>query len=140
MILVDTNVVSETMRANPDPRVTDWLDAQAFETLHLSTISLAELLFGIEALPDGKRKAQLGRALDQATGLFGPRLLTFDIDAARAYGAIMSRARRAGRPLGIADGQIASVAAAHKLAVATRDVVPFEATGLTVVNPWQASP
>ncbi len=137
MILLDTNVISETMRAVPEPRVIAWLDAQAVETLYLSTISLAELLLGIAVLPDGRRKTQLELGLeDKAAALFGPRLLPFDTAAARAYADIISRARTAGRAIGVADGQIAAIAAACGLIVATRDTAPFEAAGVAVVNPW----
>ena len=140
MILLDTNVISETMRAVPEPRVIAWLDAQAAETLYLSTISLAELLLGIAVLPDGRRKTQLELGLeDKAAALFGPRLLPFDTAAARAYADIISRARTAGRAIGVAGGQIAAIAAAGGLIVATRDTAPFEAAGVRVINPWLAA-
>lgn len=139
MILLDTNVVSEMMRAVPDPRVVAWLDAQVVETLHLSTVSLAELLLGVAVLPDGKRKAQLQGSLDGALqALFGERLLTFDAAAAQAYARLISRARMIGRPIGPMDGMIGAIAEAHRLIVASRDVAPFEAAGLTVISPWSA--
>jgi hypothetical protein len=139
VILLDTNIVSEAMRRVPEPRVVAWLNAQAAETLHLSTISLAELLLGIALLPDGRRKVELGLSLStQAAALFGERLLSFDEAASRSYAAIMSRARAGGRILGTADGQIAAIAAAHGLAIATRDMAPFEAAGLAIINPWTA--
>jgi toxin FitB len=137
MILVDSNVVSETMRLSPNPKVVAWLDAQLSETLHLSAISLAEVLLGIALMPDGKRKAELGVSLvGQALDLFGPRVLAFDTVAATMYASVISRARAAGRPIGMADGQIAAIAMAHKLSVATRHTAPFEAAGLKVINPW----
>ncbi len=137
MILVDTNVVSETMRTAPEPKVVDWLDSQAAETLYLSTVSLAELLYGIAVLPDGRRKVALGLGLmEKATLLFGERVLPFDVAAARTYATVVSRARQAGRPIGVADGQIAAIAAAHRLAIATRDRAPFEAAGIEVIDPW----
>lgn len=140
MILLDTNVVSETMRTTPEPRVVAWLDAQLAETLHLSPISLAELLLGIAVLPDGKRKVQLGLDLTRwAAALFGERVLSFDATAAQAYAEIVSRARAGGRAIGVADGQIAAIAAARGLIVATRDATPFEAAGVAVVNPWTTS-
>ncbi|GGF31356.1 plasmid stability protein StbB [Aliidongia dinghuensis] len=138
MILVDTNVVSETMRRMPDPRVVTWLDAQRREMLHLSTISLAELLLGIAVLPDGQRKRDLERALrERAVPLFGERLLGFDEAAAIAFADIVGRTRRAGFTIGMADGQIAATAAARGLIVATRDTGPFVAAGLPVINPWE---
>jgi toxin FitB len=137
MILVDTNVVSETMRPTPDPAVIAWLDAQAAESLYLSSVSLAELLLGIAVLPDGRRKIELGSSLlSNAVILFGDRLLPFDVPAAQAYATLVSAARSAGHAIGVADGQIAAIATAKGLAVATRDIGPFEAAGLSVINPW----
>ncbi len=137
MILLDTNIVSETMRRLPDPHVIDWLNAQAAETIYLSTVSLAELLLGIAVLPDGRRKADLASALtEQAAKLFGSRLLPFDAASAQAYAAIISHARAVGKSVGIADGLIAATATAHGLTVATRDIAPFVATGVSVINPW----
>jgi predicted nucleic acid-binding protein len=140
MILIDTNVVSETMRPRPEQRVVDWLDAQAAETLHLSTVSMAELLLGIAILPAGRRKIELGLSLAaKAAAVFQQRILPFDLAAARAYATVVSRARSAGRPIGMADGQIAAIAASHRLTVATRDTTPFVAAGLATINPWMAS-
>ena len=137
MILVDTNVVSEMMRRSPEPRVVAWLDEQIAETLFLSTVSLAELLLGIAVLPQGRRKHELGQSLAlRLTTLFGSRLLGFDAQAAEAYATVVARARAAGRPVGLADGQIAAIAATHRLSVATRDTAPFEAGGVPFVNPW----
>lgn len=139
MILLDTNVVSEPMRPHPDHRVREWLDAQAVETLYLSTISLAELLLGIESLPPGKRRDGLAAALgEQIAGLFEGRILAFDIAAAQAYAEIVVRARRQGHAVSVADGQIAAIASARGLSIATRDETPFRAAGLAVVNPWIA--
>jgi len=137
MILLDTNVVSEPMRRDPDPRVLDWLDAQAIETLCLSTISLSELLLGIESLPGGRRRAALAGALEeQIVTMFGERIIPFDIAAAEAYAAVVTRARANGRSISVADGQIAAIAAARGLSVASRDQRPFDAAGLVVINPW----
>lgn len=138
MILLDTNVVSETMRLSPDPGVVAWLDAQVAETLHLSSVSLAELLLGIAMLPDVRRKSALGTSLDtRATALFGPRVLAFDKSAAEIFAGIVSRTRAAGFSIGMADAQIAATATAHGFVVATRDRAPFEAAGLTVIDPWR---
>lgn len=138
MILVDTNVVLETMRAVPDPAVIAWPDAQLAESLYLSSINLSELLLGIAVLPDGRRKIELRSVLlSQALVLFGDRVLTFDVPAAEAYATIVSRARATGVAIGVADGQIAAIATARGFAVATRDTKPFEAA---VINPWTAMP
>ncbi|MBM3598355.1 MAG: type II toxin-antitoxin system VapC family toxin [Alphaproteobacteria bacterium] len=140
MILLDTNVVSETMRATPAPAVIAWLDEQATETLYLSTVSLAELLLGIALLPNGRRKRTLGDALTQrAITLFADRILAFDLAAAEAYPGVVTRAQAAGRVMSVADGQIASIAAAHRMSVATRDLAPFTAAGIRVIDPWNAT-
>ena len=137
MIVLDTNVVSEPMKPGGNATVLAWLDQQVADTLYLTATSLAELLVGIQALPNGKRKAELGTALaDLMTGLFGPRILAFDQHAAMAYAQLVSRARAAGHAISVADGQIAAIAAANGFAVATRDTFPFLAAGVPVVNPW----
>lgn len=137
MILIDTNVVSETMRAAPATRVVAWLDAQVAETLYVSAVSMAELLSGVAVLPDGRRKIELGPMLGtRAAALFGGRILPFDLAAAEAYAGIVARARAAGRAVGLADGQIAAIAMARGLAVATRDTGPFVAAGVPTIDPW----
>ena len=138
MIVLDTNVVSEPLKSAGDPAVLAWLDQQSIETLFLSTISLAELRYGVAALPDGRRKDGLGAALEsRVVSLFGPRLLPFDSAAADAYARIRSHAKAAGKAIAAADGYIAATAAAHGFAVATRDTGPFEAAGVSVINPWE---
>lgn len=139
MILLDTNLVSEPLKPNADPAVLAWINAQAVETLYLSTISLAELRFGIAALPDDKRKENLRRSLDQRVmPVFGDRILPFSIEAADAYAELRACARAAGKAIATVDGYIAAIAIAHKLTVATRDTSPFEAAGLNVINPWES--
>ena len=138
MILLDTNVVSEPIRRHPDSRVLDWLDAQVIETLYFSTISLAELLLGVENLPVGRRRTALAATLEQQiTELFGDRIIPFDIPAAEAYAKVVARARSQGQSISNADGQIAGVAAANKFRIASRDEQPFRAAGLVVINPWK---
>ncbi len=138
MIILDTNVVSEPMKAGGDRRVRDWLDDQFAETLYLTSISLSELLLGVEVLPDGKRKEGLAAALTELlVQLFGPRILPFDQQAATVYATRVSRARASGRAISMADGQIAAIAAVHGFTVATRDTAPFIAAGVLVVNPWE---
>jgi toxin FitB len=137
MILLDTNVVSEPMRQRPDRQVQDWLDDQAIETLYLSTISLAELLLGIESLPTGRRRRALAPALgEQIASLFEGRIIPFDVTAAEAYAKVVTHARRQGYAISVTDGQIAAVAASRNLKVASRDETLFQAAGLEVINPW----
>jgi predicted nucleic acid-binding protein len=138
MILLDTNVVSEAMKPEPHPLVRDWLDAQAAETLFLSSVTIAELMFGIGALPKGKRKKNLAAALEGVLELFEVRILSFDTEAARRYADLAVRARAAGKGFPTPDGYIAAIAAAHRFAVASRDTSAFTAAGLTVIDPWKA--
>lgn len=138
MILLDTNVISEPLRPAGDAGVLAWIDAQAIETLFLSAISLAELRFGIAALPAGQRRDALHTGLEQRVlPLFAARVLPFDEAAASAYATLRAEARAAGRAIAPTDGYIAAIAAAHQLSVATRDTAPFLAAGLTVINPWE---
>jgi toxin FitB len=138
MILLDTNVISEPLKPDGDNAVLEWLDAQAIETLYLSTISLAELRFGIAAMPDGKRKNMLQLKLEESIfPFFAGRILPFDDAASQVYARIRSSARKRGLAIAATDGFIAAIAATHTLAVATRDTTPFEAVGLQVINPWK---
>jgi toxin FitB len=95
MIVLGTNVVSEAMKPTPDPAVRSWLNEQVAETLYLASVTLAELLFGIGALPDGRRKKALAEMLDGVLELFGDRVLPFDIGAARHYAGLAETARAA---------------------------------------------
>ena len=138
MILLDTNVLSEPLRPAPERRVVAWIDAQALETLYLSAITVAELRAGVALLPAGKRRSALQQGLEtRVLPLFAGRVLPFDLACTPAYAALMARARTAGLALATADGYIAAIAAANGLAVATRDTSPFEAAGVTVINPWR---
>lgn len=137
MILLDTDVVSEPLRAAGDPNVLAWIDAQIIETLYLSTINLAELRFGIAVLPDGKRRQMLLSRLEQRVlPVFAGRILSFDALASEAYATLRARARAAGKAIAPADGYIAAIAATRGFAVATRDTAPFEAADVAVINPW----
>lgn len=138
MILLDTNVVSEPIRRHPDNRVLGWLDAQVIETLYLSTISIGELLLGAESLPVGRRRTALVAALErQIADLFGDRIIPFDIAAAEAFAKVVVRARSQGHTISIAEGQIAGIATANRLRIASRDELPFRTAGLVVINPWE---
>ena len=137
MIVLDTNVVSEAMKPQPHPIVRAWLNAQAAETLYLSSVTLAELLFGISTLPNGKRRNMLSEALDGLMGLFENRVLSFDFAAACQYAELAVTARTAGRGFPVPDGYIAAIAASHGFKIASRDMAPFEAVGIDVINPWE---
>ena len=137
MIILDTNVLSEPLRPRPSQRVVDWLDAQAPEALFLTTISLAELFAGIETLPAGRRRAALKEALStQIRGLFGERILAFDVLAAEAFAQVNASAVKQGNRIPFADAAIASIAKAHGFVVATRNLRDFKGTGVAVLDPW----
>jgi predicted nucleic acid-binding protein len=138
MILLDTNAISEPLRRAPEPSVIRWMDAQALETLYVSAITVAELRFGVVNLPEGKRRDALQTSLEnQILPLFSGRIRPFDMDCTTAYAELMAKARSAGLAIAAADGYIAAIAAANRFSVATRDVSPFQAAGINVINPWE---
>jgi hypothetical protein len=138
VILLDTNLVSEPLRPSPDSRVIAWIDAQPLETLFLSAVTVAELRFGVALLPAGRRRAGLHDSLEtRLLPLFAGRVLPFDLACTAAYAELMSNARASGLAISSADGFIAAIAAANGLAVATRDTGPFEAAGVTAIDPWR---
>ncbi|WP_028874046.1 type II toxin-antitoxin system VapC family toxin [Tepidiphilus margaritifer] len=138
MILLDTNVVSEPLRPEPNVRVINWLDAQPLETLYLSAMTVAELRAGVALMPAGQRRDKLNGYLEKSVlPPFAGRVLAFDLACTNAYAQVLATARRAGSGIGTADALIAAVAAANGLIVATRDTSPFEAAGLIVINPWE---
>lgn len=140
MIILDTNVISETMRSQPDPSVLAWLDERAAAGLFVTTVTEAEIRFGIARLPDGKRRNGLAAAAKQAFDtLFRDRVLPFDRDAARAYATIAVHRTAIGRPISQFDCQIAAIARSRGAAVATRNVEDFAECGLEITNPWDAS-
>lgn len=145
LIVLDTNVVSELAKAAADPAVVAWANAQRAADLFTTAITEAEMRFGLALLPEGRRRADLSRAVDVAfASLLAGRVLPFDHAAAASYGVLAARRRQAGRPSGAAGGnhdlQIAAVAVANgATAIATRNVDHFAECGITVVNPWEHS-
>ena len=139
MILLDTNVISEPQRREPNARVLAWIDAQALETLYLSAITVAELRAGIALIPAGKRRDSLHENLEKRLlPMFANRVLSFDMACTKAYAELLAKSRAADLAVETADAIIAAVALANGFAVATRDTRPFEAAGVNVINPWQA--
>lgn len=139
MIILDTNVISETQKPEPDPLVMDFLDSLDPTTTYLTSITVAEMLYGIDIMPSGKRKQELENSAFQIIQvLFKDRILPFD-ESAASHGAILAAdAKRDGNKVRFADGQIAGIARANMTAkVATRDVRPFQAMGVNVINPWK---
>lgn len=137
MIVLDTNVISEAMKQEANPAVRAGLNEQVAEILYLTSVTLADLLFGIAVLPAGRRGNTLTRALDGLLELFGDRVLPFDTDAARRHTVLAVAARNAGRGFPAPDGYIAAIAASRGFIVASRDTSPYEAGGARVVDPWQ---
>ncbi len=137
MIIVDTNVISEPFRPRPSEAVGEWLNHQTASDLFLTTISVAELYRGIAILPDGKQKQELKEDTDRfRIDYFGGRILAFDVEAAFAYADLTAKTRALGISMSFADTQIAAIAVTHGFSVATRDVGPFTAAGVSVINPW----
>jgi len=139
MILVDTNVISEPLRSKPNDTVVQWIDAQPVETLYLTAITVAELRYGIAVMADGKRRTRLSDGLEKKVlPLFSNRVLSFSVHTSKYYAELMASAKSAGLAVGSSDGMIAAIALEHKMSIATRDTTPFEAAGVTVINPWDS--
>jgi len=138
MIVLDTNVITELMRTEPHPAVFAWAAAQPRASLYTTSLNCAEILFGIRALPEGRRRS----ALAEAAALlfdedFGDRILAFDALAANRYSEIVVSRRLAGTPIEAFDALIAATASIAGAAVATRDIAGFEGCGLVLINPWE---
>lgn len=137
MIILDTNVVSEMMRSGGSIEVSRWYSAQSYDELHLTSISVAEILYGIEILPHGKRRDALFDGADlMFNKVFDTRILAFTTESARAFSGLAAKSRRHGRPMAEFDAQIAAIALVHGATLATRNVADFEGCGVRVVNPW----
>ena len=137
MVLLDTNVVSELMKAEPAGDVMAWINAAPTAALFVSTITQAEILYGIALVPSGKRRDALSRAARAVfDNSFRGRILPFDSDAAEAFAALAAERRQAGQPISQADAQIAAIARSRGATLATRNIKDFEGCGIEVVNPW----
>jgi toxin FitB len=140
MFVLDTNVISAVMGSQPVPEVAAWVAAQPEERLFTTTVCQAEILAGVESLPDGRRRRGL-QATAKAifANAFDGRVLPFDSEAAAAYADIFAARKRVGRPIAPLDLMIAAIARAQGAAMVTRDISGFEGCGLTLINPWEAS-
>ena len=137
MIILDTNVVSEPTKPLANPNVAAWINRQDRRSMFLTAISLAELMEGVAILPDGKRKQAMRLSVDKLIAeLIVRPILPFDRRAAYAYASLFACAKAKKYTPPIADAQIAAIAAVHGFTVATRDVEPFRAAGVAVINPW----
>lgn len=137
MIILDTNVLSEFMKAVPSPVVMDWVEQQEISELFTTTITQAEVYYGLALLPIGKRRSDMERAarlmFEQD---FQDRVLTFDSLAAVEYAALASLRRQLGKPIAQADAQIAAIARANRAVLATRNIPDFSDCQLILINPW----
>jgi toxin FitB len=139
VIVLDTNVLSELMRSQPEPSVFAWVAAQPRAALYTTSVNKAEILYGIAVLPEGRRSAALASAAEAMfTDDFAGRVLPFDEQAAVYYAEIVAARRRGGRPIEAFDAQIAAMAQVAGAELATRDVDDFEGCSLTLINPWKA--
>jgi predicted nucleic acid-binding protein len=137
MIIVDTSVAAELMRRSPAPPVRRWLSAQPADELRTTAITLAEIRYGLERLPDDQRKEQLVVAADTVFAAFSEYVLPFDAEAAASCALIVAHRERVGLPIKGFDAQIASICRSHDAALATRNVKDFAYTGVSLLNPWQ---
>jgi predicted nucleic acid-binding protein len=138
MLVLDTNVISEIMRAVPLPRVMEWWSKQQSGELFTTTVTMAETLYGIEILPRGKRRdSLLAEAGAVFTQDFAGRILPFDEEAAGAFAKIAAGRRAKGRPIAELDAQIAAIARSRSATLATRNTADFEDCGIRLVDPWQ---
>ncbi len=130
MIVLDTNVTSELMRPAPLLVVTAWVRARNARELYTTSITMAEIRYGIERLPDGRRKDLLRITAEDVFSAFAEAVLPFDAAAAAEYAGIVSRRDRTGAPIDGFDAQIAAICRTHRAALATRNVKDFDATGI----------
>lgn len=138
MIILDTNIVSELMKPLPAPSLLTWLDQQESDTLYITSITVGEIMYGLHALPAGKRRAALESAFKQVLReAFAERSHPFDDHAAMQYGKIMGACKEKGRGMSVCDGQIAAIVATHQCQLATRNTKDFEACGILLVNPLE---
>jgi predicted nucleic acid-binding protein len=136
-VLLDTNVLSELLRAQPDPAVLAWFAAQDQQQLFVSAVTQAEMLLGAHLLPAGKRRAQLQQAMEALfRDDFAGRVLPFDAAAAASHAPLVAARRRSGRPISQFDAQIAAIATTRRAALATRNTADFEGCGVSLHNPW----
>lgn len=137
MILLDTNIISEMMKQVPNPSVIKWVSLQEVTQLFVSSITIAEIGYGLNVLPEGRRRTMLENGFKKALlESFTDRILSFDENAAYLYGKIMGDRKKQGRPLSLLDGQIVAIALLHGAALATRNIRDFEDCALQLIDPF----
>ena len=139
MIVLDTNVIAELMKPAPSTVVRAWVSSQSSMSLFTTAVNVAEILYGIERLPQGRRKRQLRELVGDVFSAFDDKVLAFDHEAARAYASLVDRRSRLGRPVEGFDAQIAAICAVHGATLATRNLKDFVDTGISAVDPWSTT-
>jgi predicted nucleic acid-binding protein len=137
MIVLDTNVVSELMRATPEPTVLAWLQQTSSTGLYTTAVTVAEIRYGIARLPEGRRRQTLHQAADEIFAAFPRQVLPFDLAAASAYADVVAGRERDGNPISGFDGQIAAICRSQAAVLATRNTKDFTDTGISLIDPWQ---
>jgi predicted nucleic acid-binding protein len=135
LILLDTNVMSELMKAKPDPAVERWFLLNEDECA-IASVAVGELAYGVAKLDDGARKARLAEQVAEWRFHFAARSHAFTMTTALIYGDILAKARRTGRPMSVADAQIAAIATEQACSLATRNISDFAALDVSLINPW----
>jgi predicted nucleic acid-binding protein len=136
VIVVDTDVVSEIMRPAPEPIVVAWLRIQDGRDLYTTSITVAEILYGLERLPAGRRRQQLEASAREVFVTFADHVVVFDVAAATEYAVVASARERTGAPIGGFDAQIAAICRVHDATLATRNLADFDGTGIDMIDPW----
>jgi predicted nucleic acid-binding protein len=137
MLVLDTNMLSEIMRPEPERKIADWIVRQPSDELFTVAVCQAEILSGLAVMPSGRRRAELEEAArSMFADDFAGRVLPFDIEAAAAYADVFAACRKAGRPSGTIDLMLAAIARVRGASVVTRNVADFEGVGVAIVNPW----
>ena len=137
MLVLDTNMLSEIMRPEPERKVADWIVRQQSDELFTAAVCQAEILSGLAVMPSGRRRTELEEAARAMfTDDFDGRVLPFDTEAASAYAEVFATRRKAGRPSGTIDLMLAAIARVRGASVVTRNVADFEGVGVAIINPW----
>ncbi len=137
MIILDTNILSELIKREPNTAVLTWLQGCRVSDLFTTTISESEMRIGAAQLPAGKRRDQLEAAIDRTfEEKFSGRILSFDRAAAGSMAGVFEARKNAGRPISFADNQIAAIALAHTATLATRNIKDFISCGIDIIDPW----
>lgn len=138
MIILDTNVLSELMRPKPNQYVLQWIEKHQLINLYITALTQAEILYGLEILPAGKKRTALKKAAEAMFEVdFMNRILPFDSNAAKQFALIVTKRRKIGRPISQIDAQIAAIAFTNKATLLTRNVSDFEECGIDIISPWR---